>query len=41
MAYANDIVLLAKNREALLDTMNTLKRFLKERKLEFIQKKQK
>lgn len=33
LAYADDMVLLAKNREALMDMMNTLKRFLKEREL--------
>lgn len=30
-AYADDIVLLAKNKEALEDMMETMKRFLKER----------
>lgn len=30
-AYADDIVLLAKNKEALEDMMGTMKRFLKER----------
>lgn len=34
IAYADDIVVLAKNREALLDMMNTLGKFLKKRKLE-------
>lgn len=30
LAYADDIVLLAKNREALMDMMPTLRRFIKE-----------
>lgn len=34
MAYANDIVLLANNREAMQDMMSTFRRFLAERKLE-------
>lgn len=34
IAYADDIVVLAKNREALLDMMSTLGKFLKKRKLE-------
>lgn len=34
LAYADDMVLVAKNRDALLDMMRTLKRFLKERKVE-------
>ncbi|XP_024888003.1 uncharacterized protein LOC112464939, partial [Temnothorax curvispinosus] len=34
LAYADDMVLVAKNREALLDMMSMLKRFLKDRKLE-------
>ncbi|XP_071582471.1 uncharacterized protein [Temnothorax nylanderi] len=34
LAYADDMVLVAKNRKALLDMMSMLKRFLKERKLE-------
>lgn len=33
LAYADDIVLLAKNKEALEDMMQTLKRFLKDRKM--------
>lgn len=33
LAYADDIVLIAKNRVALLDMMQTLKGFLKERQL--------
>lgn len=33
LAYADDLVLVAKNREALLDMMDTLRRFTKERKL--------
>jgi len=34
VAYADDIVLLANNREAMLDMIQTFKRFLAERKLE-------
>jgi len=34
LAYADDIVLLAKNKTALQDMMDTLKKFLKDRKLE-------
>jgi len=34
LAYANDIVLVANNREAMQDMMSTFKRFLAERKLE-------
>lgn len=34
LAYADDIVLLANNREAIQDMMSTFKRFLVERKLE-------
>lgn len=33
MVYADDMVLVAKNREALLDMMDALRKFLKERKL--------
>lgn len=33
IAYADDIVILAKNRVALLDMMDTLGRFLKDREL--------
>lgn len=33
LAYADDMMLVAKNREALLDMMGTLGRFLKEREL--------
>lgn len=33
LAYADDIVLLAKNKEALENMMQTLKRFLKDRKM--------
>ncbi|XP_024875876.1 uncharacterized protein LOC112457185, partial [Temnothorax curvispinosus] len=32
--YADDIVMVARNRDALIDMMSTMKRFLKERKLE-------
>jgi len=31
LAYADDVVLIAKNREAMLDMMSTMKRFLKDR----------
>lgn len=41
MAYADDIVLLANNREAIQDMMSTFKRFLAERKLELCTKKTK
>lgn len=41
LSYADDIVVLAKNREALLDMMDTLGRFLKERKLELSAEKSK
>jgi len=34
LAYADDVVLIAKNREALEDMIDMLKRFLKDRKLE-------
>ena len=34
LAYADDIVLLAKSRVALRDMMNILRRFLRNRKLE-------
>lgn len=34
------MALVAKNRDALLDMMSTLKRFLKERKVKYVQKKQ-
>lgn len=34
LAYADDIVLLANNREAMKDMMSTFKRFLAKRKLE-------
>jgi len=40
LAYADDIVLLAKNRIALID-MDTLRRFLKGRKLELCAEKTK
>lgn len=33
LAYAGDFVVIAKNRETLIDMMDTFKRFLKERKL--------
>lgn len=33
LAYVDDIVLLAKNREALIDITDTFRRFLKEKKL--------
>lgn len=33
LAYADDMVLVAKNREAILDMIDTLGRFLKERKI--------
>jgi len=33
LAYANDVVLIAKNREAIQDMMSTLKEFLKDRQL--------
>ncbi len=38
LAYADDIMLLAKNKVALIDMMNTLRRFLKSRKLELREK---
>ncbi|XP_024891452.1 trichohyalin-like [Temnothorax curvispinosus] len=41
LAYADDMVLVAKNREALLDMMSMLKKFLKERKLELSTEKTK
>lgn len=42
MAYANDIVVMAKNREALREMMtDTLKKFLRERKLELCVEKTK
>lgn len=41
LAYADDMVLLAKNKEALDDMMDTLKRFLKDRKLELSTEKTK
>lgn len=41
MAYADDIVLLVNNREAIQDMMSTFKRFLAERKLELCTKKTK
>lgn len=41
MAYADDIVVLAKDRKALCDMMDTLRRFLRERKLELCVKKTK
>jgi len=34
LAYADDIVLVANNREAMQDMMSTFRRFLAERKLE-------
>jgi len=34
LAYADDIVLIAKNRDAILDMMMTLKVFLKDRSME-------
>lgn len=33
LAYADDLVLMAKNREALRDMLDTLRKFLKDRKL--------
>lgn len=41
LSYADDIVVLAKNREALLDMMDTLGRFFKERKLDLSAEKSK
>ena len=41
LAYADDMVLLAKNKEALDDMMDTLKRFLKDRKLDLSTEKTK
>jgi len=41
LAYADDIVLLAKNKTVLQDMMDTLKRFLKDRKLELSTEKTK
>lgn len=41
LAYADDMVLLAKNKVALEDMMDTLKRFLKDRKLEICVEKTK
>lgn len=41
LAYADDVVLLANNREAIQDMMSTFKRFLAERKLELCTKKTK
>lgn len=34
LAYADDIVLVAKNRDAIVDMMGTFRRFLRDRKLE-------
>ncbi|XP_071580229.1 uncharacterized protein [Temnothorax nylanderi] len=41
LEYADDIVMVARNRDALLDMLSTLKRFLKERKLELCTEKTK
>jgi len=41
LAYADDLVLLAKNREAMLDMMLTLKIFLKDRDMEINTEKSK
>jgi len=41
LAYADDVVLLAKNREAMLDMMATLKIFLKDRRMELNTEKSK
>jgi len=41
LAYADDLVLIARNREALEDMMGTLRKFLKERKLELSAEKSK
>jgi len=41
LAYADDLVILAKNREAMLDMLQTLKRFLKERDMELNTEKSK
>jgi len=39
LAYADDIALIANNREAMLDMMHTFKSFLKEKKLELCMEK--
>jgi len=39
LTYADDIVLLVKNREALQDMIGSFRRFLKENKLEIIYRK--
>lgn len=39
LPYADDIALIAKNKVALMDMMSTLKKLLKEKKLELIVKK--
>jgi len=41
LAYADDIVLVAKNREAMMDMMLTLKSFLKDRRMELNTEKSK
>jgi len=41
LAYAHDIVLMAKNRDAMMDMMLTLKIFLKDRGMEFNTEKSK
>jgi len=34
LAYADDVILIAKNRDAMLDMMSILKEFLRERRLD-------
>lgn len=41
LAYADDIVLVANNKDALLDMIDTFKKFLKDRKLELCTEKSK
>lgn len=41
LAYADDLVLIAKNKEAMLDMLGTLRGFLKDRQLELNAKKTK